>query len=307
MDAAPRASVILCVRNGGDTLVQQLDALGREAKAATPWELLVVDNGSTDGSQSVVAAWLGGHPEVTGRLVDGSARPGLAAARNIGAGAARGELLLFCDADDEVQPGWVDAHVRALEDGDLAGGPVDTVLLNSPEVRSWRAALWPPDGTCLHENAYTGMAAPLGANMSVRASAYRAVGGCDERLRIASDELDLCWRMRLAGMRVVPAPGAVVAYRFRSDVRGLARQFRNYGRSEAILREKYRGQGIYPRLSLHREWEVARWLLGEARLLRQPMGPERADWIQRSSYRVAMWRGLLVLAVRRRLRVVGPR
>ena len=60
-------------------------------------------------------------------------------ARNVGAAAARGELLAVCDGDDVVEPGWLSAFVAASPEHDLMGGAFDERTLNPPPVRAWRA------------------------------------------------------------------------------------------------------------------------------------------------------------------------
>src|SRR5271166_4797114 len=108
-------------------LEQQLRALS-EQQCQEPWEVVVADNGSTDESRLVVQEWASLSPMI--RLVDASKARGPGATRNAGVGAARGELLAFCDADDVVQPGWLTAHVSALAEADASGGVIDFWSLN---------------------------------------------------------------------------------------------------------------------------------------------------------------------------------
>ena len=120
-------SVIVPVRNGMPWLEEQLRALS-EQQCQEPWEVVVVDNGSTDKSRLAVQEWANGSQTI--RLVDASMAKGAGATRNVGVEAARGELLAFCDADDVVQPGWLTAHVLALAEADASGGVVDFWSLN---------------------------------------------------------------------------------------------------------------------------------------------------------------------------------
>ena len=95
-------SVVIPARNAARTLDAQLQALAAQRFPAE-WEVLVSDNGSTDATRAVAVEWAGRIPLL--RVIDASARPGASAARNLGAAAAHGELLLFCDADDVVADG----------------------------------------------------------------------------------------------------------------------------------------------------------------------------------------------------------
>src|SRR5204862_5354000 len=97
----------------------QLSALSRQDYTGAG-ELVVADNGSNDGSHAIVANWSTRLRNL--RVVDASQRRGCAAADNIGAAAARGSALVFCDQDDVVQPGWLAAMAEALHSHDLVAG-----------------------------------------------------------------------------------------------------------------------------------------------------------------------------------------
>ena len=112
-------SIVVPVLNGGQFLIEQLQALTNQ-RSSEPWEVVIADNGSTDGSLEVAQEWSRAHENF--RAVDASRVAGPAAARNAGVVAATGEYLAFCDADDVVLAGWIDACVQALQQVDLAAG-----------------------------------------------------------------------------------------------------------------------------------------------------------------------------------------
>ncbi len=113
-------SVVIALRNKGPWIGAQLEALAAQ-RYAGPWEVVVVDNGSTDDGPQVARAMAEPLPEL--RVVDASDRRGTSHARNVGAHAARGDLLLYCDGDDVVAPGWIEAMVEAAAQGRPRGGP----------------------------------------------------------------------------------------------------------------------------------------------------------------------------------------
>ena len=138
--ANPEISVVIPVRNGLPWIVDQLEALcGQNFEGS--WELLVSDNGSSDGTQEVVRSYVGRLPL---QIVDSHDQPGIGPARNAGARAASGPLLAFCDADDVVAPGWLNAIAQGLRDADAVGGHLEEDLLMpprwSPGVRQPRPA-----------------------------------------------------------------------------------------------------------------------------------------------------------------------
>lgn len=112
--SAPRFSVVIPAYNAGDTLECCLQALERQTVPRAAYEVIAVNDGSTDDTAEVVRR----HPQV--ELLD-QANAGPAAARNRGAQAARGEILLFTDADCEPAPDWIERMVEPFTDPEIAG------------------------------------------------------------------------------------------------------------------------------------------------------------------------------------------
>jgi glycosyltransferase involved in cell wall biosynthesis len=230
-------SVVVPVRDAAGTLPAQLDALERQ-DYDEPYEVVVADNGSRDGSAELAGAWAqrtGG----LGRVVRADARRGPGHARNAGAAAARGDLLAFCDADDVVSVGWLRALVEAAAEADMVGGPEDVERLNGPDVRRWYSAA-PPDRLALFHDF---LPSPSGANSGIWAAALTRLGGFHEGSDCGED-VDLAWRAQLAGMRVAFAPGALIHRRRRDGLGPFARRFFGYGQGDAWLYARYRGQGM---------------------------------------------------------------
>jgi GT2 family glycosyltransferase len=228
-------SVVLPVRDGLPWLDAQLGALASQ-HCDEPWEVVVADNGSQDGSVALVGVWAQRCRAI--RLVDASARPGAAAARNAGVRAAEGELLAFCDADDVVQPGWLDACVAALGHADVVAGTFDLTLLNDPVVDD--PAVNEPAPAVTTQLGF--LPAGLAANLAARREAFSTVGGFSEDLLVGED-IDLCWRLQLQGFRFAIAPGAVVARRERGELGPLFRRALAYGRCGPLLYRRYRRRG----------------------------------------------------------------
>lgn len=256
-------------------LEAQLQALV-DQECDQQWEVVVVDNGSTDTSAAVGRVWADRYDAV--RLVDGSHVSGPGAARNTGVRSAGGELLAFCDADDVVGAGWLSACAAKLGEADVVAGVFDLGSLNGRPGSPLQPAATQQLGF---------LPAGLGANLAVRRSAFDQVGGFAEELHVGED-IDLCWRLQLRGFRFTVATDAVVARRERP---GFARAFRHgttYGLSAPGLYRRYRPDGARPDLSgAVRSWL---WLLTRAPLLITRVDL-RDQWAHAAGVRTGRLRG----------------
>jgi glycosyltransferase involved in cell wall biosynthesis len=216
-------AVVVPVRNGATTLRACLDALAAQ-EAAPPFEVTVVDNGSTDGTAEVARR----HPVVT-RVV-AEARPGSYAARNTGVAASSGDVVAFLDADCVAHPRWLAAAVGALEGHDLAGGPVVPIRTEHPTIwERYTNAVYLDQRDAIEHHGFAAT-----ANLVVRRAALDAVGGFDATLR-SSGDVDLCRRATAGGASLVFAPDAVVSHWPRTTVRETWKLYRRLGAGWGVL------------------------------------------------------------------------
>lgn len=241
--ATPRASVVIPVHEHAALTHRCLETLLAQELPAT--EIVVVDDGSRDGTAALLAGY--GERIV---VVRQDANSGFAAASNAGARAASGELLLFLNNDTIPIEGWLDALLAAADD--------------HPEAAAFGAKLLWPDNVVQHAgvviaqgglphhiyagfpsghpavNAAREMPAVTAACMLVRRAAFEAAGGFDESYLNGYEDVDLCLRLRQAGGAVRYCPEAVV-YHLESATRG-----RSAAEGEdpnlALLRERWRGE-----------------------------------------------------------------
>jgi GT2 family glycosyltransferase len=235
--AIVRLSVVVPVLDQAVELAEQLDALIAQ-ETSMPFEVLVADNGSRDRTPEVIAERAASDPRV--RRVDASHRRGAAAARNAGVAVASGDALAFCDADDVVAPGWLQSLADALTDADVVAGAFDFGRLNGAG-----AVRTPAE----YSASFGFLPAGLGANLAVRRSAFESVGGFAEDL-LAGEDVDLSWRLQLAGLVFASSPDAVVAKRERADTTARRRQLVGYGRHDAALYRRFRRHGMPRNLPL---------------------------------------------------------
>ncbi len=206
-------SVIVPVKDGGARFRALMAALAAQDFSADRWELLVADNGSTDGTPDWARTRAATFP-VPMTVLDASARPGSYAARNVALQQARGNVLAFTDADCLPVPGWLSAGLRALEDGpaDLAGGHVRFTFRGS---RPDTAELVDSLTNMQMEIDILQRGVTKTANLFARREVFDRNGPFPDDLRSGGDVQWTGAAVR-AGFRLVFAPAAEVAHPARS-------------------------------------------------------------------------------------------
>lgn len=251
MTDSPVVSVIIPAYNTARWIGEQLGSL-RAQLDAPPFEVLVCDNNSTDGTAATARAAADG---LDLRIIDASGPPSAAHARNCGAQEARGSLLLFCDSDDLVDSHWVSelTHVASITSGALVAGRLHHQRFNDPDVRyAYHLPSEPSVSEVLASAHSVEEAGPFagylpsapGGNLAIERQLYLDLGGMDPRFPGGSEETDFSWRAQRAGVRMVSASKAIVHYRLRSDPRGIFRQQRIQQRARIYLWTRHGEYGM---------------------------------------------------------------
>lgn len=212
----PLVSVIVLNYNGRRWLDPCLSALSRQA-GAPAFEVLLVDNASSDGSSEFVRAHFPGV-----RVVDNAANLGFAAGNNAGARVAAGELLVFLNNDTVPEPGWL-AALHAAHTAAPARDLVTSklVFLTRPEVldsagdgylRAGGAYKHGHGGPASRFDSGGEVFGACGAAFLISRSLFESLGGFDERFFMVYEDVDLSYRARLRGARVWYEPSARVAH-----------------------------------------------------------------------------------------------
>lgn len=240
-------SVIVPCYNAAATLAVQLEALGQQRWQAA-WEIIVVDNGSTDDTAAVVQRYRRRLPQL--RLVAATARRGAAYARNVGAKASKAECLAFCDADDQVAPGWLAAIAEALQTADFVASRFEHRRLNAAGVLAYRR---PHQVDGLIDHPFFPHAG--GCGLGIKRRLHQQVGGFDESIRYLEDT-DYCWRLQLAGVALQFVPKAVVHIRYRPTVAASFAQAQQWGECSVLLYRRFRPSGypVFTACDGGREW-----------------------------------------------------
>ena len=252
MRSKPTVSVIVCTRNRSQLLEDACQVMLKMEAPGTSWELLIVDNDSTDDTLDLARGIESEHPERVRTMVEKEV--GLSATRNAGIRAAHGQILAFLDDDAFPARDWLAGIAATLDSPRIlcAGGPVEPLFQGElPEWLDERflpyLTVWDqgPEVLPLTYNEY-----PRGANIAYRREAFERFGlfsphlGRKGRALTSCEEIEHCLRIERGGGRIVFTPEArirhwVDASRITGD--WMVRRFAAQGRSEAIIHWMHAG------------------------------------------------------------------
>ncbi len=253
---SPKVSVIIAARDEEALLPHCLASLLSQ-KVEFPFEILVVDNGSRDGT--LAAAENFADPRIR---VFSEPRPGTPKARNLGAEKAIGEILVFTDADCTFPENWL-TEITAPLRNPSPNFPVGVV--GGKVTSAFRRADWP---TLVEDFAdrlfyvweerdrterFPGFLpwAPT-CNLAIRKDLFEDLGRFEENWTIGYDP-DLCWRAALSGFTVIYAETAEVFHLRRGSLSALLKQTHRYAYFNSILFKTYRELWSFRRRDLWRE------------------------------------------------------
>jgi glycosyltransferase involved in cell wall biosynthesis len=273
---APELTVILPVRNGAASIGRQLDAVLAQ-QWDRPWEVLVVDNDSTDATPEIVAGYVVRDARV--RVVTARRKHGLSHARNVGVEHARAPAMVFCDDDDLVGEGFVAAMGEALREHPIVACHLDWSTLNDQ-----RGAI--DSGQFQTSGIEHVFGYPVAAGVGGwHRDLWLELGGNDESLTNGGEDFDLSIRAHVA-RRVTPyfEDRAVYHVARRTGFRATFRQARRYGNSQVQLYGRHGRGRVQPRDELRsalRSWLGLGWHVGD--LL---SAERRIRWARRAGMRV---------------------
>ena len=233
----PTISVVIPFYNAERTLRQCVSSAF--AQDFQPFEVILVDNNSTDGSSLIAREFVaerGGNC-----FYVAEPRQGPSPARNTGTGFAKGEIIAFIDSDCVPHERWLWNIMKAFNNpsiGAVAGRIVGARAVNS--VETFHALFTLKGGR--QEKVYKSFSLNTGgfatANLAVRKLLFENLGGFDESRSFGEDH-DLCARIYRSGHSIKYTPSAVVFHHHRSDVLRTCRQAFHFGESHPFLLSKH--------------------------------------------------------------------
>jgi GT2 family glycosyltransferase len=235
----PHVCVIIPTHNRRDVLLANLEALSEQSYPKDCMEVVVVADGCTDGTEKMI------EPRYPFALRVLSQPPsGAGAARNRGATAAVGDLLVFLDDDVIPTPGLIDAHVAAHRASSTAGVVIGPSLMPPEAVptffgqalRQW----WLESFEAMSKPRYSFSHRDLmGGNFSLPAELFRSVGGFDVTFRHAREDGELGARLLCSGAPFAYAPDALAEHQETADLAHCVRRWRHEGRADVHLGRRH--------------------------------------------------------------------
>jgi GT2 family glycosyltransferase len=208
-------SVVIPALNEGQNLIDTVSAVRANSGELDP-EVVVVDDGSTDGAPQRIAGRFADDPRV--RVVDGP-RLGIAQARNEGAWAASGSIVVFLDGHCYVPEGWLAPLIEPFENAEV--GMTGPAFASIRDARISACGITWADASLSNVWLSRDTAGPvpfhIGACQAVRADLFAEVGGFDRGMtRWGSEDIELCLRLWLLGHEVHATPSSLVYHLFRT-------------------------------------------------------------------------------------------
>ena len=214
MPTHPFASIIIPTYDGKALLATCLAALRGQDYPTDRFEVIVVDDASSDGTVEYLAA---AFPEV--RVVALAQNGGFIAACNAGVAAGQGEVLVLLNNDTEAESGWLEALVAALVEHPEAGSAASKMLLFDRRDTLHTAGdmmgrdgiprnrgVWQKDEGQYDQERW--VFGPCGGAAAYRRAAWKQAGGFDPALWMYMEDVDLAWRLQRLGWRSIYAPEA---------------------------------------------------------------------------------------------------
>lgn len=238
----PTVSVIVSVYNGERTIADCVQSLLAQDYPADKYEILIVENGSTDNTTAIVKRY-----PVT--LLH-SPMKGLARARNYGIERAIGQIIAMTDADCVADPHWISGLVELYQDpcvGGVGGLIKDYVHSEMSWSERFAAEAQPLVNYVSGECEFLPHLA--GANCSYRRELLIAAGLFNPQIpTYYGEDVEMSWRLQIrTGTNLAYAPKAVIHHHHRSTASGLFKQYRHYGFGEIFLDTLFLQQNGYPR------------------------------------------------------------
>lgn len=295
----PDVSVIICSYNRADWLREAIESLFDLETAGFSYEILVVDNASTDHTAAVLAEMAQQRPDKLRHVIE--SEPGVSFARNRGVHESKGEWIAFFDDDELAEPDWLLQLLKAAQKYDVkcVGGAVKLKFHPGKErdLRHWvRVTLGCTEG--MQEQLYDGKRVPTTGNMLIHKEIFETIGLFRTDLVEGGEDTDLYHRSRTAGYKAYHAPKALAHHQippFRIEPNYLRSTSMRMGSHIARRELEQRGRFRFSIGTLARLGQTL--LVHLPKLILAKLGADPEAILERKCY-WWMWKGYFAAAFR---------
>ena len=235
MQDQPFVSIIVPVFNGEKTIEKCIQSLLNLHYPKDKYEIIIVDNNSTDNTRQIVEKY-------PVKLLLETKR-GSYAARNTGIKAAKGDFLAFTDSDCIADENWLKHLIKNFDDDEVGGVGGKVVAYNPVTFVEQYIAKFSGD---LDQETFVRYKKPfiITANAMYKRDVLDKVGLFDESL-LSGGDMDMGWRVFEKGFKIVYEPKAIVYHKHRTTLKGLFFQSFKYAEGHVALFKKYRDRKKY--------------------------------------------------------------
>lgn len=254
--SAPLVSIVVPCFNNGHLLSGTLSCLRAQSLTEDRFEVLIVDDGSTDNTAGVVKQLeLPMNFHYLGRV-----NRGAAAARNFGAAQSQARVILFLDSDVSAEPGLLQEHLscHSRNSRALVVGRTRPMILSQPDS-FWRIMAKDLYGFDFGEQELEiEFRHLISRNLSLTKASFTEIGGFDETFpKSGFEDTEFAYRAARQGHRVIYSPSAAGVHQHHGTLRQTGEHLYSYQISAALLMQKQPAmRGVLPHL---RDKEPMRW------------------------------------------------
>lgn len=284
-----RVTVVIPAYNATKTIGDGLESFARQSFPAAEVEIIIVDDGSTDGTPEYVEGysrnWGDGQPRLH---VIRQAHQGPAAARNLGAEAAQGQFLLFTDADCVPHADWITEMVAPFGSPDIAAVKGAYKTRQKSLVARFAQAEFEARYRQLAAAQYVDVVFSYSAGF--RREVFRTIGGFDTNFPVADNEdTDLSYRVATAGYRIKFNPAAIVYHQHPATLKQYLRKKQSRAYWRVMVYKRFPGKALHDSYTPQTlKLQIGSVVLGVAALALMPFIPT-------ASYVAALAGGLFTI------------
>lgn len=237
-------SVVVCSYNGANYISECLQSLANQSVPSSSYEIIVVNDGSTDNLEEKVSVFLQKYKNI--KFISYKPNKGLSYARNIGWKNASGEFIFYTDDDAVPDADWIERLSAYYTDPNIAGvGGYPRAYFTNNIYTDYELAKCYLEYGKNAENLNKNYLGAGGLNMSFRKKVLEEVGGFDPIFKAVGDDADINFRIRQKGYKLITVASVTVKHRTPTNFKSFKQKKISRGKGEYLFAYKYGQKHIF--------------------------------------------------------------